>query len=149
MSQEGANILGKFQGTIQNKLKKSEFDVSSGKQAVVIVSLDKRKLGEILYASGSIQNLFNLKKTELIGQYFGMLFPNTIATAYRRFLQRFIKFPNIDLNYPHISVGRTFDGELFETEVNFQLYPYMDRDITLIVLLKQNVCTSTYAGSKL
>ena len=137
MSQEGANTLNKFQGTIQNKLKKSDFDVSNGKQAVVIVSLDKRKLGEILYASGSVQNLFNLKKKELIGEYFGMLFPNVIAKAYRRFIQKFIKLPNIDLNYPHLSFGRTFDGEFFEAEVNFQLYPYMDRDITLIVLLRQ------------
>jgi len=134
---EGAQIIRSFQSVMVTQNINNEFDAASGTTAVIIISLDKIKAGQILDASGSIHNLFNLKKTDLIGKRFGSLFPSGVAKRYQLVVSQYAKAPVYKLNYKEKTYGKTVDDEIFELEAHFQLYPYINKEITVMILLKR------------
>jgi len=130
-------FLQKFQSLLTNNYVRNEFDVYAESSAAAIVSIDKAKIGEILAVSGSIQNLFHVNKQELIGKKFSYLFPPSIAQSFYNIIQKYSK--SLDCNVDEIqkTFGQTVYGEVFEVEVNFQIFPYSNYEITLLVLMKK------------
>ncbi|RZK12254.1 MAG: hypothetical protein EOO43_18780, partial [Flavobacterium sp.] len=135
---DGTQVLRNFESImmVQN-LHHDQFDTTSENTAVVIVSLDKTKPGIILNASGSIHSLFNLRKTELIGKKIGCLFPGIIAKHYQLEIQQYSKNPVYNLNAKEKTYGKTTNDEIFELEVSLQLYPYVNKELTVMVMLKK------------
>jgi len=137
MHYEGIQVLRSFQSIMFAQNANNELEAASGNVAVVIVSLDKAKAGTILNASGSIHNIFNLKKTDLIGKKFGYLFPSSIAKIYQQSIQQYSKAPEYKLDYKQQTYGKTSNDEIFELEAHFQLYPCVNKELTLMVMLKK------------
>ena len=107
MSREGAQMYKKFQAHLDNQIVKSNFSTDSGNTVIIIISLDKRKLGEILHASGPIHNIFFISKNSLIGKNFGCLFPTLVAKSYQTRVEQYLKFPNYKLDEQYKTFGKT------------------------------------------
>jgi len=130
-------FLKKFQSWLINQTVKNEFDIYSEKTAAAIISLDRAKVGEILAVSGSIQNLFNFSKDDLIGKKFSFLFPPVIAQSYHDIVQQYAKSLEFNVEQKQKTYGKSAKGGLFEVEVHFQLYPYRNHEITLLAIMKK------------
>ena len=137
MHYDGIQVLRSFQAVMLAQNMYNQFDAASGNVAIVIVSLDKTKAGIILNASGSIHNIFNLRKTELIGKKIGCLFPSVIAKNYQQNIQQYSKAPFSKLDYKEKTYGKTTTNEIFELEAHFQLYPYINKELTMMIMLKK------------
>ena len=141
MHYDGTQVLTSFQSIMlaQNASgnNNNELDVTSGNTAVVVVSLDKIKAGTILNASGAIHNIFNLRKTELIGKKVGCLFPAAIAKKYQQNIHEYSKSPTYKLDHKERTYGKTTTEEIFELEAHFQLYPYVGKELTVMIMLKK------------
>jgi len=128
-------FIKKFQSLLTHQSVKNEFDIYSETAAAALISLDKVKAGEILSVSGSIQNLYNINKEELIGQKFLCLFPNIISQKYQRFIQKFAKSLEYKIDEKQKTYGQSANGGFFEMEVHFQLYPYLNHEVTLMIMM--------------
>ena len=134
---DATKILNRFQKLSFNNQLSNKFDFTSGTTAVVIISLDKVKAGQILDVSGSIESLFDLCKTQLIGKSIGSLFPTIIAKQYQNYIHEYSMSPKYKLEYKENTYGKTAQGEIFELEAEFQLYPDVNKEITIMLLLKK------------
>jgi len=134
---EGFQVLKNFQLLMNSQSGDNAFDTISGTTALLIISLDKAKAGQILDASGSIQSLFNYKKADLVGQKLGIIFPSMIAKDFQRFFNDFCKAPSSDLDYKDRTFAKTHTDEIFEIDIMFKLYPYTNKEMTVLILLKK------------
>ena len=137
ISREGAQMYKKFQVQLDNQIVKSNFSTDSGNTVIIIISLDKRRLGEILHASGPIHNIFFISKNSLIGKNFGCLFPTLVAKSYQTRVEQYLKCPNYKLDEQYNTFGKTANGELFEMNAQFCLYSYLSKEITIMVTLRR------------
>ena len=134
---QGEKMLSTFKALRSNLDKKNTFDICSKETGVLIISLERYKSSKITYASGSIENLFNHKKSSLIGYKFENLFPAFIAKKYQNILQQYVKSPDHKFDYRTETVGVTADGHLFELEVQMCQYSLISHGISMIALLKK------------
>ena len=134
---EGLKTVQKFQMIRNNVIHKNGFNIHSGTKALVMISLDKRNVGEVLEASGSIETLFGTKKRDLIGTNFSCLFANDITKIHQYFVQQFAKSPDHKLDYKVKTYGKTADGDLFEVEAHFILYPHLKKEISIMILFQK------------
>ena len=134
---EGFKMVQRFQMIRQNVIHRNGFNIHSGTKALVMISLDKRNVGEILEASGSTESLFGTKKKKLVGSNFGCLFANDIAKTHQYFVQQFAKAPDHKLDHKVKTYGKTADGDLFELEAHFILYPHLKKEISIMVLFQK------------
>ena len=135
---QGTKMLRKYETAALNQIMKAQSGGLSLKEtAVAVISLDPKKAGQILDVSISMETLFHFKKTQLIGKSFGLLFPNVIAKAYQNRVQQYAKSPSHKLNHKYKTYGKTQTGDIFELEVHFQLYSYMNKEIAVATLFKK------------
>ena len=127
-------LLKRFRAIVLNELTRNEFDTYSDTAAVVIISLDPRKAGLILDATGSIQNIFGVKKNEVIGFNFGSLFPAAVAKVYQQEVLEYAKSPTYKLDSKYKTYGKTGSGQIFELEAHFKLHSYGNREITIAIM---------------
>ena len=134
---QGEKVLSNFKAFRSHLDKKSTFDIHSKDTGVVIISLERYKPSKITYASGSIENMFNYKRTHLVGCKFENLFPVFIAKHYQNILQQYVKSPDHKFDYKTETIGATVDGHLFELEVQICQYSLTSQGISMIALLKR------------
>ena len=134
---EASRYIMQFQKQYYQGNSEDRFDIASGSSAVVIVSLDKAKIGQILYASGSIESLFHFQKKDLIGKRIESIFPTFIAMHYQNYIQQYAKNPSFKLDLTEETYGKTLKDDIFELEVQFQGYPFLNKEITIMIFLKK------------
>ena len=133
----GDKLLSNFKNARNNSIKKNDFDVNSENTGIILISLEKHKSATVTYASGSIENIFNLKKSDIIGHKVDRFFPPIVAKAFQHILHQYVKSPDYKLDYKAETIGKTANGNLFELEVHFCQYSQVSKDISVIVLLKK------------
>jgi len=134
---EAIKLLNQFHKLHSKEHLKNEFDTVSGTSAVVLISLDRTKAGRIIEASGSIESLFNLRKTEIIGKRIEKLFPTMIAKQYQSYIQQYSKAPPHKLDLKEETYGKTTKDDIFQLEAQFKLYPYTNKEVIIFLLLKK------------
>jgi len=134
---EGTQLLRKFELLFANQLIENKAEVSVTPAVVAILSLDKKKPGQIVDISGPLNDVFHAKKNNLIGMNFGCLFPTAIAKIYQEQIYEYSKSPSYKLDHKYKTYGKTADGEMFEMEAYFQLYCYGNKEITVALLMKK------------
>ena len=134
---EGLKRIQKLETIRNSTIYKNGFNIHSGTRALVMVSLNKKSFGKILDASGSIESLFKIKKGELIGSGFDRLFANNISEVHKYFVQQFAKSPDYKLDYKTKTYGKTGDGNIFELEAHFILYPHLKKEISIMILFRK------------
>ena len=134
---QGEKIFSNFK-ILQNNLdRKNILDIHTDDIGIVTISLERYKPSKIIYASGSIENMFSYNKADLVGSKFESLFPSIIAKNYQNILQQYVKSPDQKLDYKTETVGVTANGHLFELEVQLCLYTLANEHISVIALLKK------------
>ena len=134
---QGDNLFYNFKNARNNFAKKNEFDINSENTGIMIISLERHKPTKVTYASGSIENIFDVKKPNIVGHKFGSIFPPIVAKGFQYTLHQYVKSPDYKLDYKTETIGMTASGNLFELEVHFCQYSQVSKDISVIVLLKK------------
>ena len=136
-AQEGAQVFRRFQARSKEQMMKNKADAEFGNTAILILSVDKKRLGEVIYASGLVRNLFSLGKSTIIGHNFGCLFPSVVGRSLLYFLQDYVSSPNHKLDTPYNIYGKARNGHIFDVEAHFSLYSYLGKEITIMLTLKK------------
>ena len=138
--QEGTQMFKRFQVLSKDHLEKDHKDPEYEDTAILILSVDKKKLGEVLDASGGIRNIFSVSKRTVIGKNFGCFFPSIIARELQFYIYDYVSLSNQKLGKRHSTYGKTKDGDLFGLEAYFSLYFYLNKEITIMLTLKKTSC---------
>ena len=115
----------------------TSFDVYSDEISAVVLSIDKAQAGKILDASGSLQTMFKVKKSNVIGKNLNSVLPSLLVKALLKKIQDYAKMPTNQLDHTMRSYGRMENGDLFEIELCLQLFPVIDREVKLMILFKK------------
>ena len=134
---EGAKVFRRFQFLFKEQMMKNKIDAEFGNTAILILSADKKRLGEVIYASGLVRNLFSLNKSAIIGSKFGCLFPSIVGRSLQYFIQDYVSSPNHKLDTPYNTYGKARSGHIFDVDAHFYLYPYLGREVTIMLTLKK------------
>ena len=134
---EAGQLLQKFQVLVVNQMQNFAANIDSDTTTVVIISLEPNKAGQIIDVTESMQNIFELKKKDVIGLNFGCFFPQIIAQGFQQEIMKYVKSPNQKLDKTYRAYGKNIKGEFFDIEVNFQLHSHFGNDIRAAVIIKQ------------
>ena len=134
---EARKMMTKFIAISNNPLLRHALDVYSEEQAVIVISLQKDQMGNIIDVSGSTQTLFEIDKNKLIGRNLNAVLPGVFAQIQLNFLQGFAKEVTHQLQHRVKIYGKTSDGSLLELEAQMQLYPVLDKEIKVMILFEK------------
>ena len=138
MPNEARKNMKKFIAIVHNPMARHPLDVYSNEKALLILSLRKDHIGEILDASGSIQSLFQMEKSKYMGLGLTTLFPEVFAREHTAFLTNYLK--NSSTHKTKIKMrtyGKNKEGNFFELQAKFQLYPEIDQEVKVMALLQR------------
>lgn len=134
---EGTQVFKKFQHLFRDHTIKNKGNTESENTATLILSLDKKRLGEVIYATGLVKSMFFLGKDMLIGNNFGCLFPSVIAKELQYLIQDYVTSSNRELATSYSTYGKTRYGHIFNIEAHFCLYSYLSKGVTIMLTLKK------------
>lgn len=100
---------------------------------IVIVALSAEEVGRIIHVSDKMQRALGHKRQNLIGKNISLLTPTPIAIVHDRFLTNFLDTAKSTMiNQSRQLFAMTDDGYLRPIQVLLQLYPQMEKRITII-----------------
>ena len=144
-SYEAVLFIKKFKSTFHIHDVKCDLDIYNGTSASIVISLDKKRLGEVTRATASIQSVYGISRTSLIGNNFGSLFPSMLAKTFHQLIQQYTTSFNSKLNHSYRTYGRMANGHIIEIDVSFHLYITRNNEIAVLMITNKIIgSTTTY-----
>ena len=134
---EAILYFNRFRLHVSNLTPNNKFNFCSETTAIVIISLESTKAGQIIDTTEAIQDLFGLKKNEIIGLNFGCFFPHIFAKTFQHEILDCISVQRHKLNKKYKTYGKTSNGRIFELEAHFQFYVHAGDDNRAIIALQR------------
>ena len=121
----------------RNSEQRDILNILKGNSAVIIASIESERMGKIIDASGSLKQLFEIDKENLIDSNIGMILPKTIARGHNKLIKEFQQSFKCDSNKHIVSyVKNTFD-RYFPVEVTLSLYPSIQSGMSMMAYVKK------------
>ena len=116
---------------------KHPLDLYSDEVVILFIGFDEKKMGCILDASGSLEGMFQVDRSQVIGRNFTTLLPSIFAKKFQRILQTYIQSSDLGSNNVIKTYGKTTSNELFELELEIRFSQYNQQEMRLLVRLKR------------
>ena len=135
----GSTMIRKAFQSLHNKTHpfKDVIDIVLGDSAVVIASVEPDKLGKIVDASSSVEEVFKMNRQALIGTNCGIIMPSIIAAKHNDFLKSFYNHSKQSIDRVIKTYAKTLTDEYFSVEISLQLSPFTMRGLNIVACIKK------------
>lgn len=139
----GSTIIRKAFQSLHNKSHpfKDVIDIILGDSAVVIASVEPDKIGKIVDASSSVEEVFKMNRQALIGTNCGIIMPSIIAAGHNGYIKSFYNHSKQSINRVIKTYAKTLTDEYFSAEISLQLSPFTMKGLNIVACIKK---TSEY-----
>ena len=133
-SYEASLFIKKFKSTLYTHDVRCDLDIYNGTSASIVISLDKKRLGEVTRATASVQSVYGITRTSLLGNNFGSLFPSMLAKTLHQLVQQYANSFDSKLSHSYRTYGRMANGHIIEVDVSFHLYITRSYEIAVLMI---------------
>jgi len=136
-SDDARKLIKQFWSLTRSQARTQGFDVFCEEIGVAIISIERLNTGVIVDASGSMQTLFLIDKSRIVGQQLTSILPDFVANYLIKTIKGYAKTPTRKLDSTLVTYGKMPNGNFFEVEVNLRLFPRIEKEVKLMVSFKK------------
>ena len=131
------SFLNQFVHGDNSKLIKTSEKWFSKEKAIIVASIQKGSIGRIVDASHSVNDIFKIKKEELMGKRISLFMPSMIQEKHDELIQRYNEKQLYTLDLVKSVYCKAADSSFFLSQLSLTIYPNIKKGIALVATVNK------------